>query len=48
MIADVVYAAAWVFDIAFATWVVARLWEAAAGDGEPASDQAAKAQPQTP
>jgi hypothetical protein len=29
MIADVAYAAAWVFDMAFVTWVAARLWEAA-------------------
>jgi hypothetical protein len=28
IIADFVYAAAWVFDFAFVTWVVARLWEA--------------------
>jgi hypothetical protein len=32
MIADLVYAVTWVFDVSFAAWVVARLWEAAGDD----------------
>jgi hypothetical protein len=40
VVADVVYAAAWVFDLAFATWVVARLWQA--GDAETAVPPAAR------